>query len=94
MTDRDRFDTMMEPNVEGLLERAGSKFSLVTLSAGRARQINRYYGQLGDGSGTIIPPQITSGAAKSLTVAFEEIAADKIVRRVVSDEEAAESADD
>ena len=94
MTDRDRFDTMMEPEIEGLLERAGSKFSLVSLSAGRARQINRYYGQLGDGTGTIVPPQITSGAAKSLTIAFEEIASDKIVRRVITDEEAAAEAGD
>ncbi len=79
MTDRDRFDTMMEPRVEDLLERAGSKFSLVALSARRARQINSYYGQLGDGLGTIVPPQVTSGAAKSLTIAFEEIAGDKIL---------------
>jgi len=79
MTDRDRFDTMMEPRVEDLLERAGSKFSLVALSARRARQINSYYGQLGDGLGTIVPPQVTSGAAKSLTIAFEEIAADRIL---------------
>ena len=74
-----RFDTMMEPRVEGLLERAGSKFSLVALASMRARQINSYYGQLGDGLGTIVPPQVTSGAAKSLTIAFEEIAADKIL---------------
>jgi DNA-directed RNA polymerase subunit omega len=79
MTDRDRFDTMMEPRVEDLLDRAGSKFSLVALSARRARQINSYYGQLGDGLGTIVPPQVTSGAAKSLTIAFEEIAADRIL---------------
>ncbi len=74
-----RFDTMMEPRVEGLLERAGSKFSLVALASMRARQINSYYGQLGDGLGTIIPPQVTSTASKSLSIAFEEIAGDKIV---------------
>ena len=74
-----RFDTMMEPRVEGLLERAGSKFSLVALASKRARQINSYYGQLGDGLGTIIPPQVTSNASKSLSIAFEEIAEDKIV---------------
>ena len=54
----DRFDTMMEPRVEELLERAHSKFTLVTLAARRARQINSYYGQLGDGLGTIVPPQV------------------------------------
>ena len=74
-----RFDTMMEPRVEGLLERAGSKFSLVALASMRARQINSYYGQLGDGLGSVIPPQVTSTASKSLSIAFEEIAEDKIV---------------
>ena len=78
MADRDRFDTMMDPRVEDLLERAGSKFTLVALASRRARQINSYYGQLGDGLGTIVPPQVPSTASKSLSIAFEEIAADKI----------------
>lgn len=72
-------DTMMDPPVEGLLERADSKFRLVTLAAKRARQINSYFGQLGDGLGTIVPPQVTSTARKPLSIAFEEIAADKIL---------------
>ncbi len=75
----DRFDTMIEPAIEDLLERAGSKFALVALAARRSRQINSYYGQLGDGIGKLVPPQVTSTASKSLSVAFEEIAADKIV---------------
>jgi len=79
MADRDRFDTMMEPRVEELLDRTGSKFRLVALAAKRARQINSYYGQLGDGVGAQIPPQVESTASKSLSMAFEEIAADKIV---------------
>ena len=72
-------DTMMNPPIEGLLERAESKFRLVTLGARRARQINSYFGQLGDGLGTIVPPQVNSVARKPLSIAFEEIAADKIV---------------
>jgi DNA-directed RNA polymerase subunit omega len=72
-------DTMIEPPVEGLLDRAGSKFRLVTLGSRRARQINSYFGQLGDGLGANIPPQVTSVSRKPLTIAFEEIAADKIV---------------
>ena len=79
MSDRDRFDTMMEPRVEELLDRTHSKFALVALASRRARQINAYYGQLGDGLGTIVPPQVASSASKSLSIAFEEIAADKIV---------------
>ena len=70
-------DTMMNPPIEGLLERADSKFRLVTLGARRARQINSYFGQLGDGLGTIVPPQVNSVARKPLSIAFEEIAADK-----------------
>jgi DNA-directed RNA polymerase omega subunit len=48
-------DTMMNPPIEELLDRAGSKFRLVTLGAMRARQINSYFGQLGDTSGKLVP---------------------------------------
>ncbi|MDH4169120.1 MAG: DNA-directed RNA polymerase subunit omega [Acidimicrobiia bacterium] len=72
-------DTMIEPPVEELLERAGSKFRLVTLSSKRARQINAYFGQVGDGIGSSIPPQVTSTARKALSIAFEEIYVGKIV---------------
>ncbi|HEV3225930.1 MAG TPA: DNA-directed RNA polymerase subunit omega [Acidimicrobiales bacterium] len=74
-----RHDTMMNPAIEGLLAAADSKFRLVTLGAKRARQINSYFGQLGEGLGAIIPPQVTSVARKPLSIAFEEIAAGKIV---------------
>lgn len=75
-----RHDTMMTPRIEGLLDRANSKFRLVTLAAKRARQINGYYNSLGgDGLGAMVPPQVTSDSRKSLSMAFEEIAADKIV---------------
>jgi DNA-directed RNA polymerase subunit omega len=74
-----RQDTMMNPSIEELLDRAGSKFSLVTLSAMRARQINAYFNQLGEGLGAIVPPQVTSVARKPLSIAFEEIASEKIV---------------
>jgi DNA-directed RNA polymerase subunit omega len=74
-----RHDTMMNPPIEGLLERAGSKFTLVTLGSKRARQINSYYNQLSEGLGTVVPPQVTSSARKPLSIAFEEISADKII---------------
>lgn len=74
------YDTMMTPPIEGLLERADSKFALVTLAARRARQINSYFSQLGEGLGHMVPPQVSSVARKPLSIAFEEIAADKIVR--------------
>ena len=74
-----RHETMMNPAIEGLLERAGSKFALVTLGAKRARQINSYYNQLSEGLGTVVPPPVSSSARKPLSIAFEEIDADKIL---------------
>ena len=73
-------DTMMNPPIEELLDRVDSKFSLVTLAARRARQINSYFNQLGEGLGHMVPPQVPSAARKPLSIGFEEIAADKIVR--------------
>ena len=78
-----RHDSMVNPAIEGLLESAGSKFTLVTLGAKRARQINSYFNQLGEGLGAIIPPQVASVARKPLSIAFEEIAADKIGYRQI-----------
>jgi DNA-directed RNA polymerase subunit omega len=64
--------------MEQLLERVDSKFTLVTLAAMRAREINDYYNQLGEGLGKIVPPQVTSVSRKPLSIALEEIEADKI----------------
>jgi DNA-directed RNA polymerase subunit omega len=72
-------DTMMNPPIEELLSRVDSKFGLVTLAARRARQINSYFNQLGEGLGHMVPPQVSSVARKPLSIGFEEIAADKIV---------------
>ena len=68
----------MNPTIEDLLDRVDSKFTLVTLAARRARQINSYFNQLGEGLGSIVPPQVASTARKPLSISFEEIAADKI----------------
>ena len=84
-----RHETMIDPPIEELLDRAGSKFRLVTLGAKRARQINAYFGQLGEGLGSSIPPQVTSVARKPLSIAFEEIAADKIEAVDIDPEEIA-----
>lgn len=72
-------DSMMHPQIEELLSKVDSKFTLVSLGASRARQINQYYNNLGEGLGRMIPPQVTSVARKPLSIAFEEIAVDKIV---------------
>jgi len=78
---------MMNPPIEELLDRVDSKFSLVTLAARRARQINSYFNHLGDGLGTLVPPQVTSVARKPLSIGFEEIAADKVVPVALPDAE-------
>jgi len=67
----------MDPPIEDLLDKVDSKFTLVALSAKRARQINSYYNQLGEGLGIVVPPQVTSVSGKPLTIAFEEISAGK-----------------
>ncbi len=74
-----RHDSMVNPPIEELFTRTHSKFTLVTLSAKRARQINSYFGHLGEGLGSAVPPQVTPTARKPLSIAFEEIAADKIL---------------
>jgi DNA-directed RNA polymerase subunit omega len=76
MVDR-RNNTLMDPPIEDLLDKVDSKFTLVALSSKRARQINSYYNQLGEGLGMVVPPQVTSVSGKPLTIAFEEISARK-----------------
>ena len=53
----ERRPSLMQPRMENLLAREDSKFTLVTLAAKRAREINDYYNQLGEGLGKIVPPQ-------------------------------------
>jgi DNA-directed RNA polymerase subunit omega len=83
-------DTMMNPPIEELLDRVDSKFGLVTLAARRARHINAYFNQLGEGLGHMVPPQVSSVARKPLSIGFEEIAADKIKWVEPADEPEAE----
>ncbi len=89
----DAYDTMMTPQVESLLDKTTSKFSLCTLASTRAREINAYFGQLGEGLGAMVPPQVTSVARKPLSIAFEEIAAEKIIP-VVPSRDASDDAGD
>ncbi|MGH9037185.1 MAG: DNA-directed RNA polymerase subunit omega [Acidimicrobiia bacterium] len=69
----------MYPLLENLSAQVDSKFTLVSLAAKRARQINSYFNQLGEGLGTIVPPQVTSLSRKPLSISLEEIEAGKIV---------------
>jgi DNA-directed RNA polymerase subunit omega len=69
-------NTMMSPPIENLLERTKSKFSLVTLAAKRAREITEYSGNLR--MSEVVGPTVETVSTKHLSVAFEEIAADKV----------------
>jgi DNA-directed RNA polymerase subunit omega len=75
----ERRPSLMHPLLEHLTDRVDSKFTLVSLAAKRARQINSYFNQLGEGLGTIVPPQVTSLSRKPLSISLEEIEAGKIV---------------
>ena len=75
----ERRPSLMHPPLENLTDRVDSKFTLVSLAAKRARQINSYFNQLGEGLGTIVPPQVTSLSRKPLSISLEEIEAGKIV---------------
>jgi DNA-directed RNA polymerase subunit omega len=82
----DERDSMVEPRIEVLLDRVDSKFTLVTLASRRAREITNYFSRLGEGLGSIVPPQVTAIARKPLSIAFEEIAAGKVTYRHLSED--------
>ena len=89
----DRRASLMDPRLEQLMGRVDSKFTLVTLASMRAREINDYYNQLGEGLGRIVPPQVTSVSRKPLSIALEEVAEGKIVGRRVEPTETEEGGD-
>lgn len=79
--------SMMSPQIEDLLVKSGSKFTLVSLAAKRARQINDYESKLGEGLGSIVPPQVFyAPTTKSLSLSFDEIAAGKIIPEPLEEE--------
>lgn len=62
------------PPIDELLEAAESKYALVIYSAKRARQINAYYSQLGEGLLEYVGPLVeTHVQEKPLSVALREI---------------------
>ena len=63
-----------DPPIDRLLERADSKYALVLYSAKRARQINAYYSQLGEGLLEYVGPLVeTHVHEKPLSIALREI---------------------
>ena len=70
---------MIKPRLDTLLERVDSHYACVLVAAKRARQINSYYHNLGEGTFDEFPPPMVETASKNyLTIALEEVAAGKI----------------
>ena len=65
------------PPIDELLTKTDSKYKLVLYSAKRARQINAYYSQLGEGLLEYVGPLVdTHVQEKPLSIAMREINAD------------------
>jgi DNA-directed RNA polymerase subunit omega len=69
---------MIEPKIDQLLQHVDSRYTLVILAAKRAREINSYYSQLGEGRGEFVPPLIEGLGSKPLAMALQEIAEGKV----------------
>ena len=62
------------PPIDELLTRSDSKYKLVLFAAKRARQINAYYSQLGEGLLDHVGPLVETGVQeKPLSIALREI---------------------
>jgi len=62
------------PPIDELLSKVDSKYALVLYSAKRARQINAYYSQLGEGLLEYVGPLVeTHVQQKPLSIALREI---------------------
>ncbi len=65
---------LTNPPIDELLTRTDSKYQLVLYSAKRARQINAYYSQLGEGLLEYVGPLVdTHVQEKPLSIALREI---------------------
>jgi len=69
---------MIHPRIDELLENVDSRYALVIVAAKRARQINNYYHQLGEGTFEVPPPLVESRSKNHLTMSLEEVAEGKI----------------
>jgi DNA-directed RNA polymerase subunit omega len=70
---------MIHPRIDQLLDEVDSRYALVIVAAKRARQINNYHHQLGEGTfDEFAPPLIQSRSKNYLTMSLEEISEGKI----------------
>lgn len=81
------------PPVDELLEQVDSKYRLVLFAAKRARQINAYYSQLGEGLLENVGPMVSAAPEdKPLSIALREINEGKLEYREFDPEEDAAAA--
>jgi len=68
------------PPIDDLLTHSDSKYKLVLFAAKRARQINAYYSQLGEGLLDHVGPLVeTTVQEKPLSIALREVNAGKLL---------------
>ena len=73
---------VIKPRLDKLLDQVDSHYACVLVSAKRARQINSYYHNLGEGTfDEYPPPMVETGSKNYLKISLEEIAAGKIKYR-------------
>ncbi len=81
-----RPEGITHPPIDDLLSRTQSKYSLVIEAAKRARQINAYYSQLGEGLLEYVGPLVeTHPQEKPLSIALREIDASLLSIEPVSE---------
>ncbi len=70
---------MIHPRIDELMEEVDTRYALVIVAAKRARQINNYHHQLGEGTFDDFPPPLVESRSKNyLTMALEEISEGKL----------------
>jgi DNA-directed RNA polymerase subunit omega len=69
---------VIQPRLDKLFGSVDCRYALVIVAAKRARQINNYHHQLGEGTFEELPPLVESRSKNYLTMALEEIAEGKI----------------
>src|SRR5207248_11355674 len=69
---------VIHPRIDKLLDNVDSRYALVIVAAKRARQINHYHHQLGEGTFDELPPLVESRSKNYLTMALEEVSEGKI----------------
>jgi DNA-directed RNA polymerase subunit omega len=81
-------DGIINPPIDDLLKIVDSKYQLVIMAARRARQINAYYSQLGEGLLEYVGPLVeTRVQEKPLSISLREVR-DGLISAEPTDEQA------